>query len=182
MLLMLQFAKKLAECDQDYFNGWIIAGLEIEIKGTAVSYTLETVSQKAGLSVINICGNDADGDVVKTLKVILLKPKNISVQSAAEVQTDATKMIALHKFTEQELAEYLAVSGDMNQLHQGAKPIVPGLMMVNWLLEHLQMASVCCKVKFIRPVICNEEIRFYRDTDKINACVGTKLAFSLILK
>lgn len=182
MLEMLYLAKKLAECDQDYFNGWIIAGLDIEIKGAAVSYTLETVSQKTGRAVIHVYGNDADNNAVKTLKVILLKPKGIAGQSAAALPQDDAELLVQHRFTEQEIAEYLAVSGDMNQLHQGARPIVPGIMMINWLLEHLQMDSVCCKVKFIRPVICNEEISFYRCNDKINAYAENTLAFSLILK
>lgn len=179
---MLQLAKKLADCDQDYFNGWVVAGLDIEITGSAVSCEQKIAYKKTGQAVINVCGYDKNGQKVKAMKVILLKPKDNSAKSAAKEQNNDAAPLFAHKFTAQEIDAYLAYTGDMNQIHQGENPVVPGIMMIDWLLKKLHAAVISCKVKFLRPVICGEDIIFYRSEKKINAYVNNDPAFSLILK
>ncbi len=58
-----------------------------------------------------------------------------------------------HRFSETALMRFLAESGDLNPLHQGDMPVIPGLLIASWLLEHMAFQAPYVSIKFKSPLL-----------------------------
>ena len=85
--------------------------------------------------------------------------------------------MARHVFTAQEIADYVAYTGDENIIHKGEHPIVPGLCMAAWLERELQLTELDWKLSFLSPVYAGDELRVYDDGEKLAAYVGAANVF-----
>ncbi len=60
-------------------------------------------------------------------------------------------------FSIEQVNAYLQASGDLNPLHAGPFPIVPGLLMLDWFLEHYKITYDYLIVKFQNPLYVNHD-------------------------
>lgn len=174
---MLELAHKLADSDAKFFGGWVLAGVEAHIHGEAQELTNSVLLAKERKSIIRVLGTTADGSVAKELRVFLVLPKRELGMKQPEASFPRGECVARHVFTAQEIADYVAYTGDENIIHKGAHPVVPGLCMAAWLQKELRLASLDWKLSFLAPVYAGDELRVYADGAKLAAYVGAANVF-----
>ena len=69
---MLELARASSHCDQNFFKGWVIVGIEVSINGQASKYTNELVLKNKHICVMLVQGFDDDGRLQKQLKIVLI--------------------------------------------------------------------------------------------------------------
>lgn len=173
---MLELAKALAVCDASFYGGWIMAGVEAHIKGSAVHYDNKLLLNKKSKSIFEVKGTTAFGTETKSLRVFLVMP-----QSGVEVSTqDAEfpgKLLLKHTFTKAEVDEYVAYTGDENIVHKGPKPLVPGLCMAAFLQQAFGLTQLDWRISFKSPVYAEDELVVYTKEGQITAFVKDRVAF-----
>lgn len=176
---MLQLAKALSKDDPRFFGGWVVAGVEAYVKGNAVRFNNKVVLSKATKAVLEVEGTTAFGTQIKKMRVFLVLPQTTTTGTPASDTVPQGRVLFAHYFTEQEVADYTAYTGDQNIIHQGPKPIVPGLCMLVWLQENLGLTALDWRVSFLNTVRTGELVSFYLLANQILACVDKTLAFTV---
>lgn len=172
---MLNLARKLADCDQSLFDGWVIAGIEAVINTAADYYADNVIISKGRMSVITVQGYTEKAEIAEVLKVILLKPSaHIGLKKLAVKQGS---QLLQYSFSAHEVQEYITAVGDKNSIHQGKRPIVPGLLMLARLQQLLNLTYINWKVKFLESVYADQLVELYSSGDSINAYADDKLVF-----
>ena len=181
---MLELAHKLADSDRKFFGGWVLAGVEAHIHGQATQLVNNVLLAKERKSIIQVLGtvSTPEGErMVKELRVFLVLPK-AKLGSKPAVQEEPTGELVLeHSFTVQEVADYVAYTGDENIIHQGEHPIVPGLCMAAWLQQALQLQELDWRISYLRPVYAGDELKVYSREQELAAYVQGFKAFSIKL-
>lgn len=95
----------------------------------------------------------------------------------AFVQRDAfgaeTEKSLQLSFSAQQVQKFVTQVNDTNSLHTGDKPLVPGLLLLQSVVEHLPEAQ-SVKMRFSVPIFADEQVSvrvLYDETAKKN-CVG----------
>lgn len=174
---MLQLAKALANNDAKFFGGWIVAGVEAHIKGNAVRFANKTVLNKAHKAILDVEGTSAFGSLLKSLRVFLVLPKEPAENKEAADSVPEGRVLFAHCFTEEEVANYVAYTGDENIIHKGPQPIVPGLCMAVFLQERLEFSSLAWRISFLHTVRTGELVSFYSVDKEIRAYVDKTPVF-----
>lgn len=174
---MLELAHKLADNDAKFFGGWVLAGAEAHIHGAAASLVNNVLSDKGRRCVIQVLGCGEDGAVTKELKVFLLLPKRQLGSKPPLPESPEGRLAAEHRFTRQEISAYVAYTGDENIIHQGERPIVPGLCMAAWLQRDLRLQELDWRISFLSPVYAGDLLQVYRDGRELRAYVGESKVF-----
>lgn len=174
---MLELAHKLADSDAKFFGGWVLAGAEAHIHGEAQTLTNNVLLAKERKSIIQVLGTSSDGQTAKELRVFLVLPKRTLGTKAVPQSTPVGVCVAHHAFTVQEIADYVAYTGDGNVIHKGEHPIVPGLCMAAWLQKALGLTELDWRISFLAPVYAGDELSVYADGDKLTAYVGAANVF-----
>lgn len=174
---MLELAHKLADSDAKFFGGWVLAGAEAHIHGVAETLANNVLLAKERKSIIQVLGTAADGQTAKELRVFLVLPKRTLGTKEASTSTPVGACVASHAFTVQEIADYVAYTGDENVIHKGEHPIVPGLCMAAWLQKALGLMELDWRLSFLAPVYAGDELSVYADGDKLTAYVGAANVF-----
>lgn len=79
------------------------------------------------------------------------------------------KFVASMEFQKNEIMDFVRDVGDKNPIHSTEKPIVPGFLMLECLLEMENISS--CDIKYILPVVEGEKIEIYKNTGNLEAWV-----------
>lgn len=181
---MLELAHKLADSDRKFFGGWVLAGVEAHIHGQATQLVNNVLLAKERKSIIQVLGtvSTPEGErMVKELRVFLVLPKaNLGSKPAAQEEPTG-ELVLEHSFTVQEVADYVAYTGDENIIHQGEHPIVPGLCMAAWLQQALQLQELDWRISYLRPVYAGDELKVYSSEQELAAYVQGFKAFSIKL-
>ena len=133
---MLELAHKLADSDRKFFGGWVLAGVEAHIHGQATQLVNNVLLAKERKSIIQVLGtvSTPEGErMVKELRVFLVLPKAKLGSKPAAQEEPTGELVLEHSFTVQEVADYVAYTGDENIIHQGEHPIVPVLFVILWM-------------------------------------------------
>lgn len=169
---MLELAHKLADSDAKFFGGWVLAGAEAHIHQPAEAMDNQVLLAKERKSIIRVAGAAADGSLAKELRVFLVLPKHNLGTKPLEPVAIKGELITKHSFTTQEIAAYVAYTGDENIIHKGEHPIVPGLCMAAWLQKELALKTLDWRISFLAPVYAGDELYVYRSEGLLNAYVG----------
>lgn len=178
---MLELAQKLADCDNSFFGGWILAGTDITIAGNVVRLENKLLLHKARRSIYQVQGFDSRGAVAKELRAVLVLPEAGAGPSLRE-EEPAGKLIYSHAFTVEEIGEYIALTGDQNIIHQGEHPIVPGICMAWYLQKSLGLKALNWSLRYQGPVYAGDELAVYAAEGAYQAYVGKIPVFKIKLK
>lgn len=181
---MLELAHKLADSDRKFFGGWVLAGVEAHIHGQATQLVNNVLLAKERKSIIQVLGtvSTPEGErMVKKLRVFLVLPKAKLGSKPAAKEEPTGELVLEHSFTVQEVADYVAYTGDENIIHQGEHPIVPGLCMAAWLQQALQLQELDWRISYLRPVYAGDELKVYSSEQELAAYVQGFKAFSIKL-
>ena len=181
---MLELAHKLADSDRKFFGGWVLAGVEAHIHSQATQLVNNVLLAKERKSIIQVLGtvSTPEGErMVKELRVFLVLPKAKLGSKPAAQEEPTGELVLEHSFTVQEVADYVAYTGDENIIHQGEHPIVPGLCMAAWLQQALQLQELDWRISYLRPVYAGDELKVYSSEQELAAYVQGFKAFSIKL-
>ena len=181
---MLELAHKLADSDRKFFGGWVLAGVEAHIHGQATQLVNNVLLSKERKSIIQVLGtvSTPEGErMVKELRVFLVLPKAKLGSKPAAQEEPTGELVLEHSFTVQEVADYVAYTGDENIIHQGEHPIVPGLCMAAWLQQALQLQELDWRISYLRPIYAGDELKVYRSEQELAAYVQGFKVFSIKL-
>ena len=181
---MLELAHKLADSDRKFFGGWVLAGVEAHIHGQATQLVNNVLLAKERKSIIQVLGtvSTPEGErMVKELRVFLVLPKAKLGSKPAAQEEPTGELVLEHSFTVQEVADYVAYTGDENIIHQGEHPIVPGLCMAAWLQQALQLQELDWRISYLRPVYAGDELKVYSSEQELAGYVQGFKAFSIKL-
>ena len=181
---MLELAHKLADSDRKFFGGWVLAGVEAHIHGQATQLVNNVLLAKERKSIIQVLGtvSTPEGErMVKELRVFLVLPKAKLGSKPAAKEEPTGELVLDHSFTVQEVADYVAYTGDENIIHQGEHPIAPGLCMAAWLQQALQLQELDWRISYLRPVYAGDELKVYSREQELAAYVQGFKAFSIKL-
>lgn len=176
---MLELARGLADCDESFFGGWIIAGMEVHLHGASQRLENRTLLAKKRKCIMQVVGTDAAGRQVKELCTFLVLPASVGSAAKREPVEPTGELLAEHCFSVQEVRDYVAFTGDRNIIHEGEHPIVPGLCMASWLQGELGLTELDWRISFLAPVYTDEELRVFREEKQLVAYVGGARVFSI---
>ena len=174
---MLELAHKLADSDAKFFGGWVLAGAEVHIHGVAKALQNNVLLAKERKAMIQVLGTETDGTIAKELRVFLVLPKQRLGAKPAVPTAQTGELAAAHSFTPEEIAQYVAYTGDENIIHKGEHPVVPGLCMAAWLQKALQLTELDWRISFLRPVYAGDELRVYAEGKTLSGYVGAANVF-----
>lgn len=173
---MLNLARELANCDSSFYGGWIMAGIEAHIKGSAVRLENKLLFHKARKAIFEVKGTTAFGSETQRLRVFLVLPQEGENAKYQEVDFPG-KLLLKHSFTKDEVAAYVAFTGDENIVHKGERPLVPGLCMAAYLQEALGLQQLDWRIAFKAPVYVGQELVVYAKQGQLTAYVENRVAF-----
>lgn len=172
---MLELARASSHCDQNFFKGWLIAGVEVSINGPASKYTNELVLKNKNRCVMLVQGFDDDGRLQKQLKIVLILPRKIG-QDNINSEIISGELIDEHIFTAEEINAYTNFVGDENTLHSQPRPIVPGILLLSWLQQITAAKLLRWKARFLQPVYAGELLQIFEQQKLFVGYVnGTKV-------
>ena len=180
---MLGLIRGLADCDEKFFGGWILARAQIDIDGRADTYVNKIVQQRRHRAVMQVQGAK-DGIVCQSMQVLLLLPDKDLMQHRADEHTAVqnSDILLTHRFTQQEIDAYVRQSGDENIIHKrrdNERVIVPGLCMAYFLQRQLKLTLLHWRISFLAPVFADDEVAFILADEIIKAYVQNKLVLKI---
>ena len=182
---MLGLIRGLADCDERFFAGWVLARAQIAVGSRADEYINTVVLQKPRKVVMEVQGRRG-GIVCQRLRTLLLLPRESLTAGHKRQILDSTmsKMSPSdfhHKFTQAEIDDYTALSGDDNIIHKASagRVIVPGLCMVYFLQRKLKLKELHWTVSFLSPVFADDDVYFYKEDNCILAYADNKSVFKI---
>lgn len=127
-----------------------------------------------------VSGFDEAQKLTQSLKVLLLLPeKKLAKSAKTSANNIEGNFLLAHRFSKQEIADYILLSGDENIIHQVQNPIVPGLCMIYFLQRMLHRHFLHWQIAFVAPVYAGEEVAFIHKDNFILAYVANELVFRL---
>lgn len=185
---MIKLIQKLADCDNSFFDGWLLARVEIHIRKDVDLFSNNLLLHKKNKAIMQVLGSDNTGKIQQELKTLLLLPKRAIVKSSNEKEDEFSKelmdknCIYEHCFNDDEIKKYVELSGDKNIIHQTKNPIVPGLLMALSLQNFLKLEMLHWQIDFLAPVFSEDVLRVYAVEDKLKAYVNGKNVFNIVIK
>lgn len=176
-MLMMQMIQQLAACKSYNFSGWFLAEASLCLEGKAHSFSLEICRKTERRAVLQVLGWDEGGRCRQSLTVLLVKPLSLSreiISAEAEGAPDG-EVLWRHVFSDEEILDYLAISGDANEIHRGKGAVVPGLCFLERLLSSLDEDDLRWRCKFRKPVYAGEELCLVETAAGIEGYVGGRL-------
>jgi len=79
-------------------------------------------------------------------------------------------------FTAAEIAAFVRTAGDDNPIHGTAQPVVPGLLILQWLQAELPTAAGI-SIRFLQPLYGGDAVSLYKMSSLWQACGPQGLAF-----
>lgn len=157
---MLELARELSGLKGERYMGAEIAEL-LWCRGLAEGSRepLSVLSERHGVLVVEVRGSE------ETLKVTMLlrRPGQPGPTSAMRneggISEEIKEHAVWHVFSKKEISEFVEKAGDRNPLHQGAHPVVPGLLLLERLLEDAAFRECDgMQLRFRHPAFAEEPL------------------------
>lgn len=92
-----------------------------------------------------------------------------------------------HMFSQVQLDRFLLESADANPLHQGPMPIVPGLLIVEWVLSQLRASGIDLipnlrvEFRFKSPLLCQQAFEWQASPEGYNLAAGDHIFTEILV-
>ncbi len=161
--MLREVSRILAQLKGERFMGGLIAKAVWRRGGEMKEPEGLTVLRDRKDTVI-ACGRIGDTSLTLTMLLGRFNPKDLEKEIAA-ARAEAAKEEApaggkpWHTFTPAEVAEFVQAVNDVNTIHQGEHPVVPGLLILEQLLKTPGYDGAAnLTMKFVRPAFSGEEL------------------------
>ena len=161
--MLREVSKILAQLKGERFMGGLIAKAVWRRGGEMKEPEGLTVLRDRKDTVI-ACGRIGDTSLTLTMLLGRFDPQDLEKEIAA-ARAEAAKEPPVaggrpwHTFTPEEVTEFVGAVGDVNTIHQGQRPVVPGLLILEQLLRTPEYSEATnLTLKFIRPAFSGEAL------------------------
>lgn len=158
----------LSSYNDGRYDGYRIGRACLELAGEICFADSTIQKEKGNYLVLEVIGYDGNGKASGNLTVTLMRQSEVpsDVASACQGQKepdtdlDVGVLSDVFSFGQEQVDRYLDMVQDTNPIHRGEAAIVPGLMLVDFLLDR----------KLLLPRDRRQEIRFRTSLPVGNAC------------
>ena len=191
----LKLAAGLSAYNDGRYDGYVIGRAEWTLNGDIQNVESSIKKEKKGYLLVEVIGYDAEHSQNGTL-VVTMRYSNIFNRKII-LQDDGKALTVLHKETFMEKREesfcfcrkkvdiYLKTVGDTNPIHYGAQAIVPGLMLLDFMLDKEIISGNVQNgtIRFLNPIRLNDRFLIQKDNQglKIVSESGTVEFAKIIL-
>ncbi len=182
---MLQLIQGLARCNQEKFYGWRIGAATVDIEKEACCYLSTSEQSRHACRVLTVEGMTKDKAVCQRLQCLVWPPAAEECKEAGtpDIRAYPNAVYRLqHCFSREEIRQYIVQSGDLNPIHQGERPIVPGLCIAWYVQRTLACPSIHWKISFHRPVYAGEIWTMMQDKKQLIGYVHDKRVCTIRIK
>lgn len=148
------------------FDGWMIGKISIfRNEGKEAEATASVVKQKKSIAILEA----AEGEI--GIRMMVVQPQNIPQAGSREREfslPDGSMPQDSRIFQREEILAFAGEVLDHNWIHQTQCPIVPGLLMVEWMWNMNGASLLGSIMTFRAPAYAQEEIIIYRDSAEQN--------------
>ena len=161
--MLREVSRILAQLKGERFMGGLIAKAVWRQGGEMKEPEGLTVLRDRKETVI-ACGRIGDTSLTLTMLLGRFDPKDLekeieAARAEAAKETPETGGKPWHTFTPNEVAEFVHAVNDVNTIHQGEQPVVPGLLILEQLLRTPEYEGTKnLTLKFIRPAFSGEAL------------------------
>ncbi len=163
VISLRETSKILAQLKGERFMGGLIAKAVWQRGGNLPEEEGLTVLRDRRDTVV-ACGRVGDASLTLTMLLGRFDPQDLEKEIAAARAEAAKENIAnagspWHVFSPEEIGAFVQAVGDVNTIHQGDRPVVPGLLILEQVLKTTGYADVSSlTLKFIRPAFSGETL------------------------
>lgn len=161
--MLRKVSRILAQLKGERFMGGLIAKAVWRQGGEMKEQEGLTVLRDRKETVI-ACGRIGDTSLTLTMLLGRFDPKDLekeieAARAEAAKETPEAEGKPWHTFTPSEVAEFVRAVNDVNTIHQGERPVVPGLLILEQLLRTPEYKGAAnLTLKFIRPAFSGEAL------------------------
>ncbi len=161
--MLREVSRILAQLKGERFMGGLIAKAVWRRGGEMKEAEGLTVLRDRKETVI-ACGRIGDTSLTLTMLLGRFDPKDLekeieAARSEAAKEPRGPEGRPWHTFTPAEVAEFVSAVNDVNTIHQGERPVVPGLLILEQLLQTPGYENATnMALKFVRPAFSGEEL------------------------
>ena len=110
------------------YVGFVMAELIVERGGSAKEggsgVAIDVVVERMNMAIIELDGGD-----------LKLTAKLIKTSESPKIEIEIPRGDVWKRFSAEEVAAFISETNDDNEIHRGARPIVPGFLLAETLLE-----------------------------------------------
>lgn len=118
----------------------------------------------------------------QTITFFLIKSKINKIVKKKEIIIIPNSLFKIY-ITKAKINQFLAKTGDKNPIHYTAKPVVPGLLILEELLKNIDFKIDSFSIKFINPLIIETELKIAQSSDnELVGCTINEVIFTMKFK
>ncbi|MBR1865061.1 MAG: hypothetical protein IJ801_00985 [Lachnospiraceae bacterium] len=154
----IKLVTALAAYNDGRYDGYRIGKACFELAGQICLVDSTIQKEKENYLVLEVTGYDANNKVRGNLTVTLMKQPEVPASSVWEHKgqtgSDAGVLPDVFSFGPDQVDRYLDTVQDTNPVHRGEAAIVPGLMLVDFLLDRklLVLRDARQEIRFRKPL------------------------------
>jgi hypothetical protein len=168
----LKLAAGLSVYNGGEYDGYVIGRAALELSGKIVKTANRIRVKRKNYVVMDVTGYGADQEITGRLEVTMVKPPaGFKVQAGEPEKEDGACL-----FTQEQVDRYLLAVQDTNPIHRGKAAVVPGLMLVDFLLQQEVPVQ---KIRFVEPLLVGTSFVVEKDWSGIRILsVNRKICYA----
>jgi hypothetical protein len=139
------------------FDNWMIGKLVFYSQEKSLELTCMVKKRKEKAAVLEAAGNGI------CMEMYLLKPEKTQEKVQIWEEKESCEKVISKAFFEEEIAAFVTAVGDENPIHRTPKPVVPGLLLAEWLWTEGKISLEGKKLAFHAPLYAQEKMTVYRE-------------------
>lgn len=160
----LKLAAGLSVYNGGEYDGYVIGRAAIELSGKIVKTATRIRVERKNYVVMDVTGYGIDQEITGRLEVTMVKPPAGFKGQTREQEPEKEDGACL--FTQEQVDRYLLAVQDTNPIHRGKAAVVPGLMLVDFLLQQEVPVQ---KIRFVEPLLVGTS--FVVEKERSGVCI-----------
>ncbi len=176
----LKLAAGLSVYNDRRFHGYVIGRAEWLLDGSIQTVESTIIKEKKDYLRINVSGYEAGRLLCGRLVVTMLKRDMEIPEDRRGVPVTDRRRIGMMEctfreneklfyFDRKQVDAYLKTVRDMNPIHNGERAVIPGLMLLDFILKKEFLTGGVKKgtIRFFNPMRVNDRFRIRRDSKEV---------------
>lgn len=160
------------------YDGWMIGACVYEQREAGKQDCKSEIVKKTSSFAVMRNQLEREG-ILYQLELHVVKPEVQETDTSRQAGIEENSDIGVGKtisFTHPDILRFVDAVGDTNSIHRTSHAVVPGLLMVGWMLgnlleignlaEPLEAMKLKCRFRFEKPVFVDEKLQVQARTER----------------